>query len=413
MFENETDLNKSAKELVTITLKLGELDPDLVDSYIGVQELDRNEEIKLEQIEIDLKNLFHDLNRANPDNEIGILRKNYQLSILNSLSYRIKFIKGENVNFLEECEKIYQYRPDIKSISHYDSLLIELDSLIPGEGNLVERYSIYRNKFKVKDENLDHSFRSALDYAAVKTKEYIDMPNEEGVTIEYMEGAPWSAYNWYKGNYNSLIQVNKSVDIHFEKILDLAAHESYPGHHVYYTKREKNFYKDSGFVEFSIYPLYSPVSFLAEGTAEYGIDLVFPENEKIDYIYNNLVKDEEVSKDDLKKYISILDIFEKLDEVIINISQKYLDGEIRIEEAVRMLRKYGLESEVSAIRRMNFVRRYRSYIINYTLGKRFVKNYIEKHADSEESKWDIYRDLIEKPYLPNDLINDTLDYSSI
>lgn len=413
IFENETDLNESAKELVTITLKLGELDPDLVDSYIGLQKLDSNEEIRLELIEKDLKNLFHDISKTKPDNDISLLRKNYQLAILNSLKYRIKFLKGDEVDFLKECEKIYQYKPSLRPISYYDSLLVELDSLIPGEGNLTDRYSKYRNKFIVKNDHLDGSYRKALDYAALKTKEYIEMPIEEGVTIEYMEGAPWSAYNWYKGNYNSLIQVNKSVDIHFEKILDLAAHESYPGHHVYYTKREKNFYKDSGFVEFSIYPLYSPVSFLAEGTAEYGIDLVFPENEKIDYIYNNLVNDEEVSKDDLKKYISILDIFEKLDEVIINISQKYLDGEIRIEEAVRMLRKYGLESEISAIRRMNFVRRYRSYIINYTLGKRFVKNYIEKHADSEESKWDIYKDLIEKPYLPNDLITDTLDYSSI
>lgn len=413
IFENETDLNESAKELVTITLKLGELDPDLVDSYIGLQKLDSNEEIRLELIEKDLKNLFHYISKTKPDNDISLLRKNYQLAILNSLKYRIKFLKGDKVDFLKECEKIYQYKPSLRPISYYDSLLVELDSLIPGEGNLTDRYSKYRNKFIVNNDHLDGSFRKALDYAALKTKEYIEMPIEEGVTIEYMEGAPWSAYNWYKGNYNSLIQVNKSVDIHFEKILDLAAHESYPGHHVYYTKREKNFYKDSGFVEFSIYPLYSPVSFLAEGTAEYGIDLVFPENEKIDYIYNNLVNDEEVSKDDLKKYISILDIFEKLDEVIINISQKYLDGEIRIEEAVRMLRKYGLESEISAIRRMNFVRRYRSYIINYTLGKRFVKNYIEKHADSEESKWDIYKDLIEKPYLPNDLITDTLDYSSI
>ena len=49
--KNETDLNESAKELVTITLKLGELDPDLVDSYIGLQKLDSNEEIRLELIE--------------------------------------------------------------------------------------------------------------------------------------------------------------------------------------------------------------------------------------------------------------------------------------------------------------------------------------------------------------------------
>jgi len=127
---------------------------------------------------------------------------------------------------------------------------------------------------------------------------------------------------------------------------------------------------------------------------------------------NNINEAKDFTREEIKRYIDILNIFESLDEVIINISQKYLDGEIRIEKAVRILQKYGLESEVSAIRRMNFVRRYRSYIINYTLGKRFVKNYIEKNATDETSKWNIYKELIEKPYLPDDLKKELENYSS-
>lgn len=412
LLESEIDLNNSASELVTITLKLGELDPDLVDSYIGEEILESTAEIKLELIEKDINNLQERLKKKETKNEIETFRKKYQLALLSSLECRIKYLKEEKVEFLDECEQIYQYRPKIKPISYYDSLLVNLDTLIPGEGDLIDRYSDYREKFTVNNENIDNSFKNALNYAADKTKQYIDLPSEEGVIIEYMEGAPWSAYNWYKGNYKSLIQVNKSVDILFEKILDLAAHESYPGHHVYYSKREQHFYRDSGFVEFSIYPLYSPISFLAEGTAEYGIDLVFPEKEKIEFILNNINEAKDFTREEIKRYIDILNIFESLDEVIINISQKYLDGEIRIEKAVRILQKYGLESEVSAIRRMNFVRRYRSYIINYTLGKRFVKNYIEKNATDETSKWNIYKELIEKPYLPDDLKKELENYSS-
>jgi len=135
---------------------------------------------------------------------------------------------------------------------------------------------------------------------------------------------------------------------------------------------------------------------------------VFSDN----FILNNINEAKDFTREEIKRYIDILNIFESLDEVIINISQKYLDGEIRIEKAVRILQKYGLESEVSAIRRMNFVRRYRSYIINYTLGKRFVKNYIEKNATDETSKWNIYKELIEKPYLPDDLKKELENYSS-
>jgi len=411
---NELDLDNSANDLVEITLKLGEKDPDLVDSYIGEQVIDTNEEIDLIEVKGEIKSLKSRLTDKEVKTEIDIFRKNYQLAMINSLEYRLKILDNEKVDFLDECEGIYQYRPELKPYSFYDSLLAELDSLIIGEGDLKERFANYRKKFKVENENVDKSFDMALQYAARNTRQYIELPDSEKIEIEFVSGAPWSAYNWYKGNYKSLIQVNKSVEIHFERILDLAAHESYPGHHVYYTKREQNFYKDSGFVEFSIYTLFSPVSFLAEGTAEYGIDLVFPDDEKIEFIKKNVIGAEKITKTELKKYFTALEIVEKLNEVTVNVAKAYLDGEIIIEEAVSLLQKYGLESEKSAIRRMNFIRRYRSYIMNYTLGKRFVKNYIQNKAPNDiKSKWDIYRILIEKPYLPKDLIEDNTNYSSI
>lgn len=411
---NELNLDDTANDLVELTLKLGEKDPDLVDSYIGELIIDTNEEIDLIEVKRDIKSLKSRLIEKETSSEIDKFRKNYQLAMINALEYRLKILNDEKLNFLDECEGIYQYRPELKPYSYYDSLLSELNILIPGEGDLKSRFSKYREKFKVKNKNLDKSFEKALQFAANSTKQHIELPDSEKIEIEFISGAPWSAYNWYKGDYKSLIQVNKNVEIHFETILDLAAHESYPGHHVYYTKREQNFYKDSGFVEFSIYTLFSPVSFLAEGTAEYGIDLVFPDDEKIGFIKKNVIGAENFTKTELKKYFVALEIVEKLNEATVNVAKSYLDGEIIIEEAVSLLQKYGLESEKSAIRRMNFIRRYRSYVMNYTLGKRFVKNYIQNKAPNDiKSKWDVYRILIEKPYLPKDLIEDTADYSSI
>ena len=38
---------------------------------------------------------------------------------------------------------------------------------------------------------------------------------------------------------------------------------------------EKNLVRDRGWHEFSVYPLFSPQSLIAEGTANYGIDIAF------------------------------------------------------------------------------------------------------------------------------------------
>src|SRR5439155_1406161 len=82
--------------------------------------------------------------------------------------------------------------------------------------------------------------------------------------------------NWYKGNFHSVIQVNTDLPIFIDRAVDLAAHEGYPGHHAYNSLLEKNLVRDRGWVEFSVYALFSPQSLIAEGTANFGRDVAFP-----------------------------------------------------------------------------------------------------------------------------------------
>jgi hypothetical protein len=73
-----------------------------------------------------------------------------------------------------------------------------------------------------------------------------------------------------------VIQVNTICRSRSIARIDLACHEGYPGHHVYNSLLEKNLVRDRGWVEFSVYPLFSPQSLIAEGTANFGIEVAFP-----------------------------------------------------------------------------------------------------------------------------------------
>ena len=106
------------------------------------------------------------------------------------------------------------------------------------------------------------------------------LPDTESFTVEYVTNKPWSGYNWYQGNYRSLIQVNTDLPIYIDRAIDLACHEGYPGHHVYNALLEKHLVRDRGWVEFSVYALFSPQSLIAEGTANYGIEVAFPGEER-------------------------------------------------------------------------------------------------------------------------------------
>ncbi len=61
-----------------------------------------------------------------------------------------------------------------------------------------------------------------------------------------------------------------------------------------------------------------------------------------------------------------------------------------------------------AAKSVDFIDTYGSYIINYNYGQQLVKEYIESRGGTEnepEKRWEIFTDLISKPYTPSDLKN--------
>ena len=142
---------------------------------------------------------------------------------------------------------------------------------MPGKGELSKRVNDYKNQFIIPKEKLDTVFKAAISECRKRTLQHIKLPSNENFKVEYVTNKAWSGYNWYKGNSFSLIQVNTDLPIYIERAVDLAAHEGYPGHHVYNTLLEQNMYRKNGWVEFCVYPLNSPESLIAEGSANYGI----------------------------------------------------------------------------------------------------------------------------------------------
>ena len=83
----------------------------------------------------------------------------------------------------------------------------------------------------------------------------MELPAGENFKIEYVTGKTWSAYNWYQGGFQSVIQVNTDLPVFIDQAIDLACHEGYPGHHVYNVLLEQRLVQERGWLEFSVYPL--------------------------------------------------------------------------------------------------------------------------------------------------------------
>ena len=170
-------------------------------------------------------------------------------------------------------------------------------------------------------------FDRAIAECRGRTLPHVQLPANETFTVEYVRGKPWSGYNWYQGNYRSLIQVNTDLPIYIDRAIDLACHEGYPGHHVYNALLEKHLVRDRGWVEFSVYALFSPQSLIAEGTANYGIEVAFPGDERLAFERDVLFPLAGLDGSQAAAYAKIRALVDRLSYAGNEAARKYLNGE--------------------------------------------------------------------------------------
>jgi hypothetical protein len=85
-------------------------------------------------------------------------------------------------------------------------------------------------------------------------------------------------------------------------------------------------------------------------------------------------------------------------------ARRYLNGEIDRAAAVTWLARYAMMSPKSAEQRTRFFDTYRSYVINYNLGKDLVKQFVESRAGALPARrWDEFVRLLASPRLPSAL----------
>jgi hypothetical protein len=236
-----------------------------------------------------------------------------------------------------------------------------------------------------------------------RTLLYIELPANESFELEYVNDKPWSGYNWYQGNSQSLIQINTDLPIFISRAVDLGCHEGYPGHHTFNALLEKNLVRDRGWTEFSLYPLFGPQSLIAEGSGNYGIELAFPGDERVEFEREVLFPLAGLDPAEADRYYELLELLGRLEYAGNEAARDYLNGDIDREQAVQWLQDYSLSSPERAQQQVDFFDTYRSYVINYNLGKDMVRDYIERDTQDHAARWHKFERLLSSPMSTTDL----------
>jgi hypothetical protein len=406
-------LHDLAEDYIRLGLNIGQYDPDFVDAYYGPDSL-RPSNLKQAIIPKDsllkeTKDLQNRLGKVASSTVDDTLKKRaaWMISQLNAFSARIEIFTGTYKSFDEETLGLFGVKVPVLPESHFQELLVHLDSLLPGDGLIRERYQNLTNKFIIPPEKVDTVLKTAISESRNRTMEHIDLPEGENFTLELVNDKPWGGYNWYQGNYQSLIQINTDLPTSIFRAIDVGSHESYPGHHVYNFLLEKHLYREKGWPEISLYPLFSPQSLIAEGTANYGIDMAFPEQEMINFAKETLLPLAGLDTTDITLYLKAISIVNKLDFSRNEAGRGLLNGTMTEQEVIQWLMKYSLTTKEKAQKSISFMKKYRSYIINYNYGKELVKNYIESRGGTAENptkRWEIFGWILSNQVLPSDLL---------
>jgi hypothetical protein len=403
------NLDSVARDYVLLSLTIGEKEEGYIDAYYGPPELKQS--AVAEAPKLSLKQLADRTDAlakrvatlSQGATGLDARRARFLAAQLTAAKTRLRMLSGEQLSFEDEAQGLFGVRPELKPLSEFDPVLARVEKLVPGSGPLADRVEAFQSRFTIPAGRLKPVFEAAIAECKARTAQHIALPKGERFDLAFVTGKSWSGYNYYQGGYRSRIEINTDLPIRISRAVDLGCHEGYPGHHVLNALLEQHLTKGRGWIEYSVYPLYSPQSLLAEGSANYGIELAFPGAERTAYEVKSIYPLAGLPTAEAERYAALQDAMRGLQAARFTIARDLLEGRIGEPEAIRLTQRYLLVSPERARQLTEFTRQYRSYVINYGLGLDMVRSDVEAAGPTPAARWKRMEQLLSEPTLPSDL----------
>ena len=257
------------RDYVVLALALGELEEGFVDAYYGPAEL-REQALARRAPAAELATDAVALrSRVNSDG-IEEQRQRWldrQLVALETLARRVA---GEELPYLEEVRRCFDAQPESTPPEAYAELRRQLDDLLPRGGTIHERLEARDARLTITVQHVEGILDWLVTEIRALSAEFFPAPPGESLSVSLVTNQPWSAYNWYDGNLTSRIEVNTDLPTRAHELVGLLTHETFPGHHLEQSWKERRLVRERGLVEASVQLINTPEAYISEGLAEVG-----------------------------------------------------------------------------------------------------------------------------------------------
>jgi hypothetical protein len=369
---NQPVLDSFGRDYLRLVLEINKHIDGYIDAYYGPEEIKVEVEADPEKPPSALLANLHALQTQIPSGDPA--RQDFLSATFRSIATTLRMLDGETVEYLDEVELLYDIKPSLVDETEFEVAHRALDLLLPGSTgqNLGSRLASWRKQFEISADALLPLLDIVRLETRRRTRTMFDLPEDESVELRLTRNQPWGAYNWYLGNYRSLIEFNTDMPIQIQGLLGTFTHEAYPGHHTEHLLKEKVLFRERLYAERSAVLLQSPAAVISEGIATMAQEVIFPDDTAYDWIAEHLLPAAGLDMDEslIRQIREVNEVHKPLRHVTGNAAILFHTGQLSEEQTIDYIRTYGIVTPKRAEKSFSFLSHplFRSYIFTYTAG---------------------------------------------
>ena len=381
---------------LSLGLRLGRLVPGLVDSYYGLKELSERVDAEGDpdprELAVEASSLLDSLADAIP--EPG--RARWLRAQLVGLETVARRLSGVEIDYVDEVERCYGVRPELVPEEEFAQAQEALDEVLRGTGPVRERYEAWQDRHTIEPAQLMPLVESLAAELRERTATLVGLPDGESVELELVRDEPWTAFNYYLGGLRSRAVFCTDLPWYSTMVVNVVAHELYPGHHTEAATKEALLVRDRGWLEETAALIGTPQCLVSEAIATVAREVVAGD-EGVDRMTARLLAPAGVLYDaDLAATIRAN--AEELAFVPSNVAL-LLHAECRpVDEVREYARRWSLNSDARIEKGFDFILdpTWRAYTFCYTEGLRLARGFV----DGDPAR---FRRLVTEQLTPADL----------
>ena len=277
-----TPMDDVALRYLLLALRLGRHHPGLVDSYTGPPEVAEavasEEPIPPAELHGEALHLADAVADLATDTPLQRRRTAWLSDQLVALSALARQAGGEEMGFGDLAEELFdvQVRPEPEETFATARRMIE--GALTGSGSLQARLLQHERSATLPPDEVVATLRSMAETMRRRMLTQLWLPPGESVTIEPLEGEQWVAEMRYLGGGRSRVRVNLGLPVSLGRVVELAAHECYPGHHAEAVVKDALLVA-TGHAEASLQLDLAPEAVIHEGMATYAREVIMSDSE--------------------------------------------------------------------------------------------------------------------------------------